>query len=189
MPTPPARYDKPRPRRAFPVWQGADDGKTITPALKLRVFAYDNPRRLFVEVFVWDFVYQLRGIRRQGKGHKTTRAFFHPRDEIRKSDTGRTVASRKIGEIHFCRKFCTYETVAHECYHATRYFSHRMRHKEAADKAEYDSEPIKWDMPEERNARFHGMLTDRVIAAILRLLHSPKTRSVQICTDRKKRGK
>lgn len=190
MPAKPAkRTRKPRHRRPFVTWQGADDKLAIAPALTLRIFAEDNPRKHFVEVYLWHFVYHLRGIRKQAPGSRTTRAFFTPMDQVRQTPDarGRKVASRKIGELHFCRKFTTYETVAHECYHATRYWSHRQGHSEASNKAEYDAEPISINMPEEKNARFHGMLTDRVIAAFLRFFYAPKTRSVQICTDRETR--
>lgn len=160
-------------RREFTTWTGADDGLPKKPLLNLRIFAEGNPRRFFVEVYVWEFLYQMRGVHR-GKNSRKTLAFWNPTYEARKvkDKRGRDVISKKLGEIHLPLAHCTYNTIAHEAYHATRYFALRSKNIEPASLEESDSATVHWMMPEEVNARFHGYLTNEIIAQVLDFINS-----------------
>lgn len=155
-------------RRAFTYWTGDKDGLVKKPELQLRIFAEGNRRRHFVEVYVWKHLYQMRAVHR-GKLGKKILAFWGSMDEVRKTPDrlGRRVVSKKLGEIHLALKHCTYNTIAHEAYHATRHFALRAGHKEPSTLEESNAMITTWNSPEEINARFMGYLTDTIIAAVL----------------------
>ena len=161
-------------RRAFQTWTGSEDGKPKVPLLSLRIFAENNPRRFFAEVYVWEFLYQVRALKLRHARH--TLAFWHefqePEKKVYPDKLGRPIISRKLGEMHLCLPSCTYNTIAHEAYHATRTFARRSGNIEAGTFAEAAKERIWQGMPEEVNASFQGLLTDRITAAVLRLVNS-----------------
>lgn len=160
-------------RREFNTWTGSEDGKPHKPLLSLRIFAEDNPRRFFAEVYVWEHFWQVRAFKRKDK--RRTLAFWHAfetrEQKIEPDSLGRPVISRKLGEMHLCLKACTYNTISHEVYHATRTFARRSGTIEAATLAEAAKERIHEGMPEEVNARFQGFVTDRIIAEVLQLIN------------------
>lgn len=159
--------------RKFTTWEG-EDGREHKPLKRMRVFDEDNPRRLFVEVYIWENLWQMRACRHKGASRKRTLGFWHgfePGERRLKPDKkGRPIISRKLGEMHLCLKQCTYNTIAHEAYHATRTYARRCGNVEAATMQQAQEEKVSDDMPEERNARFLGYLTDRVIAGVYDLI-------------------
>lgn len=163
-------------RRPFTTWTGSEDGKPIVPKLSFRVFAEGNPHRFFVEVYVWEHLWQMRALKTGDK--RRTRAFWHaylsPETRIKPDKLGRPVVSRKLGEMHLCLKTCTYNTVAHEAYHATRTFARRSGTIEAGTLEEAAAEDVHTSMPEEVNARFHGYLTDRIVMNVMNYFNRRK---------------
>lgn len=164
-----------RIRREFVTWSGMDDGLPRTPLLSLRIFAEGNHRRPFVEVYLWQFLGQMRAVHRGGNSRRTL-AFWHPMLEARKEPDrrGRAVISKKLGEIHLALPSCTYNTIAHEAYHATRYFALRMKQIEPLTMEESDKAKISYMMPEEINARFNGYLVDTITAKVLDFVFARK---------------
>ena len=161
--------------RAFITWSRASDGKPVVPVRCLRIFAEADQRRHFVEVYIWQHQYQMRATWNQPKpkGHRILAHFISFIESKEEPDTlGRTVTSRKIGEIHLCLKGLTYDTIAHEAYHATREYARRAGNREPDTVKTNAAIKPHYDLPEERNARFQGQLTDRIITAALELVPS-----------------
>ncbi len=159
--------------RAFVTFTRAADGKPVQPVRCLRIFAEADHRRHFVEVYIWRHLWQMRAAwtRPVPKGSRIVghfRGFIESRDE---PDTlGRTVTSRKLGEIHLALKDLTYNTIAHEAYHATREYARRAGNREPDCPHENAKINPSNDLAEERNARFQGQVTDTIITAAFALI-------------------
>lgn len=154
-----------RPIREF---VGSQDGLLKKPVLRFRIYADNDKRKSFVDVHLWQHLHQLRSMWRGKKrrGSKIVGMFLHWKDERGTPDAiGRKVSSAMIGEIHLALPSLTYNTIAHECYHAAREYARRRRHIEPATCEENDSRVKLSTDAEELNAIFAGYLTDRVVHA------------------------
>ncbi len=165
-------------RRAFVTWTGSVDGLPKVPTISRRIFAEGNKRGLYVELYVWRTLDLLRAAwgRRRGRGNRRRIfGFWRPTYEIRntRDKRGREIYSKKLGEIHLPLSV-QYSTIAHETYHATRYFARRKKLVEAATLEEDESQRASYHMPEEVNARFMGHLSNQICSVILDHHRKPK---------------
>ncbi len=171
QPAPTPKKRKPR-RRPFTTWTGSVDGLEHRPTISRRIFAEGNKKGLYVELYVWPTLAEMRATWAGGRGKGQRRrvyGFWKPTYEWKNvlDSLGRKIASKKLGEIHLALNMSTYSTIAHESYHATRYFARRRLLREAATLDEDEKDPAHYHMPEEVNARFMGYLSNEICVIIL----------------------
>jgi hypothetical protein len=169
-----------KPRRPFVSWTCLETGEPVFPAVSLRLFAFRNHRMNFVEVYLWDFAYQMRALRSGSeRAARRTMAFFHEFHEQRKDTRdrrGRAIGSKKLGEIHFCRKFLTVDTIAHEIHHAVLAWGRRLKRPlpTTTEAAEHDTSTRGRWSAEELSATLQGQWTGECVEALSDHLHGPK---------------
>lgn len=175
--TTPKRKRKPRQRRPFTTWTGSLDGLPKVPAISRRIFAEGNKRGLYVELYVWPTLAGMRatyaggykGRCPPGTNRRRIFGFWKPGLEVKnvRDTRGREIYSKKLGEIHLALKSSTYSTIAHESYHATRYFARRRKLLETTTLEEDEKDRAHYHMPEEVNARFMAYLSNEICVIIL----------------------
>jgi hypothetical protein len=169
-------------KRPFVTWTGSEDGLEKRPVICRRIFAEGNHSRPYVELYVWATLAELRntwaggasqGTRTRGNRRKVW-GFWKSALEVRVvcDRLGRDVFSKKLGEIHLALNSAGQNTIAHEAYHATRYFARRMGTQEPNTLDEDATADLGYHSPEEVNARFMGHLTGAISASIQQYLAS-----------------
>jgi hypothetical protein len=160
-----------RPRiRPFRTWTGSDDGLEKHPLDRVRIFERNNRSKHFIEVYIWKTIGEVRAVKRWRT--RNCLAFWHGWKEVRTEPDkkGRIIASRKLGEIHLANNRLSYNTIVHECYHATREFVARNNIEEYPRDADRIAAWDRGDFAgEERAAEFIGLIADWIIHRVHRL--------------------
>lgn len=161
-----------RPRRKFDTWTFHDGRKKthVECPHTRRIFLTGDQRGHFVEIYLWPRLKDVRALMQRNR--RTTLAFFQETEEIHKRHGFR---SKKIGEIHLAMRRVTYNTIAHEAYHATRCWAFRKGLKEPITRNERDADWLKgWHGVEEHCARVQGFLTDAIVAWVCDIVNARK---------------